>query len=78
METPRLFDNLYGKSFIDIMDSVPNYHSCGYGFKGWNDPCPTNNKSDSFIFYSYGYVLAIDVNGKLSLFKRSTKAWSSI
>lgn len=78
MENPKLFSNLYGKNYIEIMDSVPNWQVCGYGFKGWNDPYPTMNKTNSFIFYTYEFILAIDSDGNMSIFRRSTKQWSSI
>ena len=78
MQNPRLFDNLYGKTWQEIMDSVPNWQVCGYGFKGWNDPVKTPNGGNVYTFYTHSSILAITDDGKIYICTRDTLSWKKI
>ena len=77
MQYPRLFDNLYGKSNSEIMNSVPNWQVCGLGFKGWNDPVSINSRN-CLVFYTKGNILAIADDGDMYKCTSDNYTWTKI
>ena len=77
VQNPRLLDNLYGKTWQEIIDSVTSWQYCGYGFKGWNDPVPPPN-GNSYILYSRSNIMAFSDAGTIHIYTRDNPNWKKI